>query len=259
MRTNGVGIRLSLAAFLVLSPLTVSPAKAGDCVRVVRSISNFTLQGDAWMWWNRAVGHYARDNEPVTGSVLVFKRTGHMGRGHVSLVSRVIDHRTIEVDHSWLDNRGLRRGMRIVDVSGHNDWSRVRVWHEPTGQLGMREYPVYGFILPDGSKAHHPNQEPRYTVSPPGRNTRSSTRTVVAHASIRASVRPGHKPALIAAKDSPVMKLAAVLPSRKPTMSNVNPNANHGDVALASMAYSKAHPMPGRKPEPMAIEVASRP
>ena len=166
MRTNGLGIRLSLAAFLVLSPIAIPAANAQDCVRVVRSISDFSLQGDAWMWWNRAEGRYARDHVPSDGSVLVFKRAGRMQRGHVSLVSNIIDRRTIEVDHSWLDGRGLRRGMRVLDVSPRNDWSMVRVWHEPTAQLGMRVYPTYGFILPNGAKPKRMDPEPRYAPRP---------------------------------------------------------------------------------------------
>ena len=48
---------------------------------------------------------------------------------------------------------GLRRGMRVVDVSRNNDWSSVRVWHEPTDQMGLRVYAAYGFIMPEGEEA----------------------------------------------------------------------------------------------------------
>lgn len=237
MRTNGLGIRLSLAAFLVLSPLTIPAANAEDCVRVVRSISDFTLQGDAWMWWARAEGQYARDNAPTAGSVLVFKRNGRLGRGHVSLVSHIIDRRTVEVDHSWLGGRGLRRGMRVIDVSVRNDWSMVRVWHEPTGQLGMQTYPTFGFILPQGAKPNRLDQEPRYVVAPPGRGDRSATKVVVA---ARApTVRPGHKPMLTSADTSYAMRMVpdVVLPSRKPSRGVMVPAAD-----------GKPCPLPGRKP-----------
>ncbi len=245
MRTNGLGIRLSLAAFLALSPIAVPDASALDCVRVVRSISDFTLQGDAWMWWDRAAGQYDRDVTPADGSVLVFKRNGRLGRGHVSLVSNVIDRRTIEVDHSWLYGRGLRRGMRVIDVSPNNDWSMVRVWHEPSGQLGMRVYPTYGFILPDGVKAKQRHQEPRYANTPPGRGVRDAAKVVTAQAP---AVLPGHKPKQFVASTSHAFQVVpdVVLPARKPSRG----------VMVAS-ADGTPCPLPGRKPGALT-QVAAR-
>lgn len=249
MRTNGLGIRVSLAAFLVLSPLAVPAAQAEDCVRVVRSISDFTIQGDAWMWWNRAEGRYAREHQPTDGSVLVFKRAGRMQRGHVSLVSNVIDRRTIEVDHSWLNTRGLRRGMRVIDVSANNDWSMVRVWHEPTGQLGMRVYPTYGFILPEGTKARHVDPEPRFVIAPPGRGEHGVTRLVTAQAPATPAhaLRPGHKPKQATAQTTFALQMVpdTVMPSRKPTRS----------VMVAS-DDGKPCPLPNRKPGAL-VQVAA--
>ncbi|HYG87357.1 MAG TPA: CHAP domain-containing protein [Azospirillum sp.] len=233
-----------------MSPVAIPSANAFDCVRVVRSISDFTLQGDAWMWWNRAAGQYARDNAPAAGSVLVFKRSGRLGRGHVSLVSKVIDRRTIEVDHSWLDGRGLRRGMRVIDVSQRNDWSMVRVWHEPSDQMGMRVYPTYGFILPSGAKPRHQDPEPRYVVSPPGRSVRGSAKMLVAKAPAPATVLPGHKPALVSVGGAYAMRalpVDTVLPSRKPSRG-----------AVATSTDGKPCPLPGRKPGQLVAQVASR-
>jgi len=246
MSTKGLGIRLSLAAFLVLSPIAIPSAHAQDCVRIVRSISNFSLQGDAWMWWDRASGHYARDRAPSAGSVLVFKRTGRLNRGHVSLVSRIIDRRTVEVDHSWLDGRGLRRGMRVVDVSAGNDWSMVRVWHEPSGQMGLRVYPTYGFILPDGARPRTPDAELRYAVAPPGRGGARTATVETARAP--APVLPAHKPMLAsAAPDRPAATMAnMVLPPRKPS---------RGTIVAA--ADGTPCPLPGRKPGEVVAQVAS--
>jgi hypothetical protein len=159
MRIKSWAIGLSVCAFIALAaqpsdaarptkPRIHAGAGWGDCVRTVRALSDFTIRGDAWMWWNNAAGVHERDNRPQAGSVLVFKRTGSMGRGHVSLVSRVVDKRTVLVDHTWIAGRGIKRGMEVVDVSPNNDWSAVRVWHGPTDQLGQRVYPTYGFILP---------------------------------------------------------------------------------------------------------------
>lgn len=163
MRIKSFAIGLSVCAFIALVAQTsdAAPRKPrvqagpgwGDCVRTVRALSDFTIRGDAWTWWNNAAGMHERDDRPAVGSVLVFKRSARMGRGHVSLVSRVVDRRTIEVDHTWIAGRGIKRGMQVVDVSPANDWSAVRVWHEPTDQLGQRVYPTYGFILPEGESS----------------------------------------------------------------------------------------------------------
>lgn len=162
MRVKTFAIGLSVCAFIALAAQPSDAARPtnrihagpgwGDCVRTVRALSDFTIRGDAWTWWNNAAGEHARDNRPQVGSVLVFKRTSHMGRGHVSLVSGVVDKRTVQVDHTWIAGRGVKRGMEVVDVSPNNDWSAVRVWHGPTDQLGQRVYPTYGFILPEGAQ-----------------------------------------------------------------------------------------------------------
>ncbi|WP_247872087.1 CHAP domain-containing protein [Azospirillum sp. TSO35-2] len=207
-------------------------------MRTVRSISDFTIRGDAWTWWDHAAGQYDREHRPAVGSVLVFKRTGHMRRGHVSLVSAVIDRRTIEVDHSWIDGDGLRRGMKVVDVSKNNDWSAVRVWHEPTEQLGLRVYTAYGFILPEGEEdsqsrssrtldAGDRGMDRGFTVSPKGRGAAPASPRIVEaslHPQKALSVTvPGRKPQTLAptltASHTPQKPLrldVAVLPPRKP-------------------------------------------
>jgi hypothetical protein len=69
-------------------------------------------------------------------------------------VSHVVSATAILVDHANWSNRGeIVTGALMIDVSPLNDWSRVRVWHPPTGTLGLRRYPVFGFILP---KPAHP-------------------------------------------------------------------------------------------------------
>ncbi|ALG69665.1 hypothetical protein VY88_12145 [Azospirillum thiophilum] len=235
MRQRGIAIGLSLAALIALSPLAVSTAAAqdGDCVRTVRSISDFTIRGDAWTWWGHAAGQYDRDQHPAVGSVLVFKRTGHMRRGHVSLVSAVIDRRTIEVDHSWIDGDGLRRGMKVVDVSRNNDWSAVRVWHEPTEQLGLRVYAAYGFIMPDGES------EPRRG----GRMLDAGDRGMDQNFSStpRGRGKPDTGPRIVSASLSRQKGLSVSIPGRKPQ-------------ALASTAVAAHAPQ-----KPQRIDVAVMP
>ena len=266
MRQRGTAIGLSFAALIALSPLTVSTAAAqdGDCVRTVRSISDFTIRGDAWTWWDHAAGQYDREHRPAVGSVLVFKRTGHMRRGHVSLVSAVIDRRTIEVDHSWINGDGLRRGMRVVDVSRNNDWSAVRVWHEPTDQLGLRVYAAYGFIMPEGEEAPRSGRmldagdrgmDQGFASSPRGRSKATGPRMLEAslHPQKGLSVSvPGRKPQSLPttavashAPQKPQRMDVAVLPSRKPA------GAVHAapvTVAEVSSPGSRRTVAPGRKP-----------
>ncbi len=42
----------------------------------------------------------------------------------------------------------------VIDVSDNGDWSVVRVWWPPAGQMGVTDYPVYGFIRPDRPVGH---------------------------------------------------------------------------------------------------------
>ncbi|AWJ84675.1 CHAP domain-containing protein [Azospirillum sp. TSH58] len=267
MRSKGIALCASFAAFIALSPFTISQAKAqdGDCVRTVRSISDFDIRGDAWTWWNSAANQqYERDQRPALGSVLVFKRSQRLGRGHVSLVSHIIDRRTIEVDHSWLDGRGLRRNMRVVDVSPRNDWSAVRVWHEPSDQLGLRVYTTYGFILPDGEEADVRQADSRgagigstFAVAPQGRSTpkpAAGPRLMEASLKGQAIVVPGRKPQVLtasltlsgkgtAAKTAQPVMTVAVLPARKPTLP-----ASQKDVVTVASTEGVRAVLPPRKP-----------
>jgi surface antigen len=139
----------------LLSVLLVSlavPASAQQCVPFARELSGISIRGDAWTWWNAAAGHYERGGRPAKGAVLVFKKHGSMRYGHVSVVSRVVNSREVLVDHSnWApvrtsDRGKVAQGVRVRDVSPRNDWTEVRVWHEPSQDYGVRVYPAYGFI-----------------------------------------------------------------------------------------------------------------
>ncbi len=129
--------------------------KHWECVPIARSLSGIQIRGDAHTWWGQADGRYRRGNEPRRGAVLAFKPHGAMALGHVAAVSKVIDQRTILVTHSnWSRINGVRgqieRDVRVIDVSDDGDWSRVRVWYAPLGDLGTTQWPVHGFIYPDG-------------------------------------------------------------------------------------------------------------
>ena len=140
------------------SPAVV-PALAGpapkttgwQCAQFARLFTGIQIFGDAGTWWSQAVGRYARGFSPQSGSVLVFKPYGPMTRGHVAVVSQVLTDRIIQVTHAnWSMIHGARgqveKDVTVVDVSPSGDWSRVKVWYDPTGDLGTTVYPTYGFV-----------------------------------------------------------------------------------------------------------------
>lgn len=141
-----------LAFGLMLGLSIAAPAYALQCVPYARQVSGLELSGDAWRWWSAAQGVYDRGSQPQVGGVLVFKQTSSMRHGHVAVVKRVINRREIRIDHAnWGNGRRGSRGqvhldVAVLDVSPNNDWTQVRVWHEPSDTFGVRVNPAYGFI-----------------------------------------------------------------------------------------------------------------
>ena len=135
-----------------------------QCVPYARQVSGIQIYGDALTWWDQAEGRYAKGRKPKPGAVMSFAPSGRMVLGHVAAVSRVIDSRTVLLRHAnWSPIDG-RRGqiednVRAVDVSERNDWSQVRVWFSPIGNLGTTAWPVNGFIYPD-----RPGKQERFTL-----------------------------------------------------------------------------------------------
>ena len=89
---------------------------------------------------------------------MAFAPTRAMPIGHVAVVSRVVSDRELLLSHSnWSPINGRRgqieRNVRALDVSAAGDWSSVRVWYAPMGDLGIRSNPVTGFIYPNGDAA----------------------------------------------------------------------------------------------------------
>lgn len=122
-----------------------------QCVPYARERTGVQIYGDARTWWDQAAGRYRRGTQPRPGAVMAFRPTGSMVLGHVAAVARVIDRRTVLLDHAnWspIDGRRgqIERGVRAVDVSPANDWSQVRVWYAPLQNLGTTAWPVAGFI-----------------------------------------------------------------------------------------------------------------
>lgn len=114
------------------------------CVPYARQISHIELKGDAFLWWAEAAGRYARGYRPEDGAVLNFRPTHRMPLGHVAVVAKVINSRTVLVDQAnWIPDT-VTRNVPVIDVSTKNDWSKVEV-ALGNGKFGMT-YPTYGFI-----------------------------------------------------------------------------------------------------------------
>ncbi|MFC5344255.1 CHAP domain-containing protein [Brevundimonas staleyi] len=149
-----------VAACLGFFALSPAPAKAEDpywqCVTFARMFSGINIFGDAWTWWNQAVDRFRTGRAPETGSVLVFRPEGRMSRGHVAVVSDILTDRVIRVTHAnWGGSRGrVEENVTVVDVSGANDWSQVKVWYNPIRDLGSTVYPTYGFIYQGARDAY---------------------------------------------------------------------------------------------------------
>ncbi len=154
--------RLSAPLFAVLVLTAAAPQAQAEtpvaskssgwqCAQFARVFSGIQIFGDAWTWWEKAVGKYARGYTPEAGAVLVFKPYGPMTRGHVAVVSQVLTDRIIQVTHAnWSLIEGSRgkveKDVTIVDVSPNGDWSQVKVWNNPSRDLGGTVYPTYGFV-----------------------------------------------------------------------------------------------------------------
>jgi surface antigen len=125
-----------------------------QCVPFARLVSGIQIFGDAWTWWNQAAGKYQTGFVPKAGAVLCFKPNGKMRLGHVAVVSQVLTDRVIQITHAnWSlidgDRGHVERNVTVVDVSPKGDWSLVKVWNDPSRDLGTTTYPTYGFIYQD--------------------------------------------------------------------------------------------------------------
>ena len=122
-----------------------------ECAPFARQVSGIQLYGDAASWWEEADGRYERGTDPVEGGVLVFRRSGRLPHGHVSVVAQRVSDREIRVTQAnWVHHR-IGRDEPVRDVSPGNDWSQVRVWWAPAHVLGSTVYSTYGFIAPGGA------------------------------------------------------------------------------------------------------------
>lgn len=147
-------VRCIAIVVVALGAVVVAPDGAWartNCVEFARQASPITLSGDAWTWWAKAAqSDHETGSSPEARSVLVFKRTSRMRNGHVAVVRRIINSRTITIDHAnWGSGRAdkgkVTYNVLVEDASPNNDWSEVRVWHAPSQSYGS-PYATYGFI-----------------------------------------------------------------------------------------------------------------
>lgn len=130
-----------------------------QCVPFARQVSGIDITGNAHTWWHQATGRFARGQTPEVGAVLVFRSSGGMRLGHVSVVSEVVGPRHILVDHANWPGPGfpkgrVARGVSMIDVSPNNTWTTVRVEIHGDREGFGRHYATFGFVLPrlaDGS------------------------------------------------------------------------------------------------------------
>lgn len=143
-----------LALALSFGLLAGTPAQAGgilQCAPFARQISGIQLFGRAAGWWKEAVGRYTRGSLPEVGAILSFAASRAMPAGHVAMVSKIVSAREVLLTHAnWSYRGGVERNVRAVDVSPAGDWSMVKVWYGPTGDLGQRPNPANGFIYSGG-------------------------------------------------------------------------------------------------------------
>ena len=143
------GAAVTLGAGALLAVLPAKAAQILQCVPYARAVSGLEIYGDAWTWWDQAAGHYDRGHRPRKGAVLAFQPFGPMQLGHVAVGSRVLSHREVLIRHAnWSSPGAIEEDVLAIDVSQEGDWSAVRVWHTPTGQMGARTNPTFGFIYP---------------------------------------------------------------------------------------------------------------
>lgn len=142
------------AGMLAIAPGGAVAEDYWQCVPFARLLSGIQIFGDAHTWWQQAAGRYQTGATPKAGAVLCFRPVGRMRLGHVAVVSQVLTDRIIQVSHAnWSIIEGgrghIERNVTVIDVSPAGDWSQVKVWYDPSRNLGATVYPTYGFIYGD--------------------------------------------------------------------------------------------------------------
>ena len=150
MNLKALAARFALVVSCGLMTATPAFAQFWQCVPYAREISGIQIRGNANTWWGQAAGRYERGHQPKIGAVLSFRSTGRMRVGHVAMVSKIVSDREVLLTHAnWSRPGRIETDVRAVDVSTAGDWSMVKVWYAPQGDLGTSSYPTNGFIYAD--------------------------------------------------------------------------------------------------------------
>ena len=129
------------------SPSVLEPLRRLSCVPYARVRSGLQIFGDAKLWWEKAKNLYSQVTAPVAEAVMVFSGSSKIRRGHVAVVTEIVNPREIKVDHAnWQNHGEIDLNMPVLDVSKNNDWSEVRVWNVGTNSFGTHIYKISGFI-----------------------------------------------------------------------------------------------------------------
>lgn len=192
-RTRALAGSLAVAAMVLLTPAGAIADTYWQCAPFARLISGIQIFGDARTWWTQATGRYETGFQPKNGAVLCFKPTSRMRLGHVAVVSQVLTDRIVQITHAnWSPIEGSRgkveKDVTLVDVSPAGDWSQVKVWYDPSRDLGGTAYPTYGFIYQDTQARKVASNE---------FNTFGGAAMAMAHSAasqMAAAVRPGVGP-----------------------------------------------------------------
>lgn len=147
MKFSSFAARFALVVSCGLMTATPAFAQFWQCAPYAREISGIDIHGNASTWWSQAAGRYERGHAPKVGAVLAFAASGRMRLGHVAMVSDVVSDREVRLTHANWSRRGqVEYNVRAVDVSVAGDWSVVKVWYGPQGDLGTTAYAASGFI-----------------------------------------------------------------------------------------------------------------
>lgn len=147
---KALAARLALVLACVLCTTGPASAQFWECAPYARQVSGIQIRGNADTWWSQAQGRYERGHAPRVGAVLALAATHRMRVGHVATVSKVVSDREVLLTHAnWSRPGRIETDVRAVDVSAAGDWSMVKVWYAPQGDLGTTAYPARGFIYAD--------------------------------------------------------------------------------------------------------------
>jgi len=218
---------MAMAIVVALAPGGAFAQDSWQCVPFARLMSGIQIFGDAWTWWSQAAGKYQTGFSPKVGAVLCFRPTGRMRLGHVAVVSQVLTDRVIQITHanwSLIDGgRGhVEQNVTVIDVSPNGDWSQVKVWNDPSRDLGATVYPTFGFIYQDATSA----MMARISQAPSAALAMAQS----AASQVAAAVRPGSTPlALLDQAADSTDRIAALIAAATggAQQSDTKDNASH--------------------------------